>query len=55
MFEINVEFTLPMISKESTGFGIYFLRDMPVFPDIFGKSIGMRHDYNGVAVFLYKS
>ena len=42
--------------EESQGFAIMLLKPEPDFPEDFGSTLnGIRDDFNGAGVFLYKS
>lgn len=40
---------------KSTGFAIELLRRPPNFPEDFGPLLGVREDFHGASVFLYRS
>ena len=54
-FEIDVEFTLESKGEVSTGFAFVLLKREPEFPQDFGPLLGIRDDFNGIGLFLYKS
>jgi len=55
MYEIDVEFVIQSDLETSNGFAIMLLRPEPEFPGHFGPMNGIREDFNGIGVFLYKS
>ena len=55
MHEIDVEFVIQSDLETSSGFAIMLLKPEPEFPQHFGPLNGIREDFNGVGVFLYRS
>jgi hypothetical protein len=55
MHEIDVEFVIQSDLEASSGFAIMLLKPEPEFPQHFGPLNGIREDFNGVGVFLYRS
>jgi hypothetical protein len=54
-YEIDVEFTVNSDLKKSSGFAIMLMKNEPEFPRDFGEMNGIRRDFNGIGVFLYRS
>ena len=48
-FQVNSELA------GSSGFGVMLLKPEPSFPEDFGELNGMKEDFNGVGVFVYRS
>ena len=55
MYEIDVEFVIKSDLATSSGFAIMLLKPEPEFPQHFGPLNGIREDFNGAGVFLYRS
>ena len=55
MFEIDVEFTVHSDPAVSSGFAIMLMKTEPQFPLQFGTLNGIRDDFNGAGVFIYRS
>eukprot|EP00347_Sterkiella_histriomuscorum_P022120 403331610 len=54
-FEIDIEFVLKSELSESDGFSIKLSPDEPSFPEVIGPLNGMKRQFRGVGVYLYKS
>jgi hypothetical protein len=54
-YEIDVEFTVNSDLSKSSGFAIMLMKNEPEFPRDFGEMNGIRRDFNGIGVFLYRS
>jgi len=55
MYEIDVEFTIRSALEVTDGFSIMLLKKEPNFPDDLGPTLGIREDFNGIGVLLYRS
>lgn len=53
--EFDVEFKINSDLATSSGFGILLLKPEPSFPEDFGDLNGIKPDFNGAGVFLYRS
>ena len=54
-FGADVEFTMQSNVDSSHGFVIMLQADPPSYPDDFDPIIGVRPDYKGLGVFVYRS
>ena len=50
-----MEFKINSELQNSNGFGLMLLKAEPEFPQDFGEFNGIKNDFNGIGVFLYKS
>lgn len=41
--------------SKSNGFSTMFLKREPEYPDDFESALGIRDDFNGIGIFLYRS
>ena len=57
-YEIDVEFVINSELEKSNGFAIMLLKNEPEIAgghSFFGEMNGVRRDFNGIGVFLYRS
>jgi hypothetical protein len=57
-YEIDIEFVINSELEKSNGFAIMLLKNEPEIvggSSFFGEMNGVRRDFNGIGVFLYRS
>ena len=50
-----MEYQVNSDPAQSTGFALLLLKPEPQFPEDFGPLNGVKQNFNGVGVFLYRS
>ena len=54
-FGADIDFTLQSSEGTSHGFVIMLQADQPSYPDDFDSLLGVKPDYKGLGVFVYRS